>query len=363
MTFSARFIANIIHFATQQGASKKALLDLVDYDFDELLNEQLRVEASVYNRVLEHAIQLTGDNCFGLHLGEYLSLSAAGIVAQISQASATIQEALEHLVAFANLGCQALPFSLEPHGTQWEVSVRPSPLWIQQSPLSVQHTIDSVFVFTLREFHTLTHQKHFPESIHFQRPRPANVREYERVFQCPIHFQQAQNALYLNGRQVAAKIITSDYQLLRILVQHANDKLHVLANQQGLVNTVQQSIIHLVNPQFPSIQQVARTLNMSVRTLQRRLKTEGHTYKSVLDTLKRQFALDYLQKKHLTIQQIADLLDYSEASAFNRSFKRWTGMNPQKYRTQNRVVSPREGRISASPLIQSDHDHHGIMAS
>ena len=66
---------------------------------------------------------------------------------------------------------------------------------------------------------------------------------------------------------------------------------------------------------------LAANLNLSVRTLQRRLKEEGLTYKNVLDELKLQFALDYLKNEALSIKEIAYLLDYAEPSSFIRGFK------------------------------------------
>lgn len=332
MTFSARFVANIIQFASQQGASSQHLLQLTRYDFSELYDENLRVDASIYNQVIEEAVRLTGDPYFGLHMGEYLTLSAAGIVAQISQTSRTIKEALNYMVQFANLGCQSLPFSLEQNEKTWELSAMPNELWLQQSPISVQQTIDGMMVFTLKEFHSLTRQKHQPLAIHFCRKRPKNSIPYERVFKCPIHFNQKKNALILDEKHVAEPIITSDFKLLRILVQHANEKLARIQEEQGFFGIVKQSILNLVKPQFPTIDQVASNLNISVRTLQRKLKAEGYTYKSMLNELRMQFALDYVKNKNLSIQEIAYLLDYSEPSAFNRSFKRWTGKSPLEYR-------------------------------
>jgi len=117
-------------------------------------------------------------------------------------------------------------------------------------------------------------------------------------------------------------------------VQHAREKLATLNLEVGFATIVKQSIINLVKPQFPTIDQVAANLNLSVRTLQRRLKEEGLTYKTVLDELRKQFALDYIKNKALSIKEIAYLLDYAEPSSFIRSFKRWTGVSPNNYRNK-----------------------------
>ncbi len=332
MTFSVRYIANIIHFAAQQGASRRELLAIIGLEMEALNDDSLRLEASIYNRLVERALELTGDLHFGLHLGEYLSLSAAGLITHIVQSSRTIKEALEHLVAFANLGCQALPFQLEEREEDWELSVRPSPLWEKQSPLAVRHTMDAVFYFALRQYYTLTHQKTPPLAIHFNYARPQQFLEYERLFEIPVKFNHSKTALYLDKKQVAAPVITSNYALLQVLVRHAEEQLAAMEVNAGFSYIVKQSIINLVKPQFPTIEQVAANLNISVRTLQRRLQEEGLSYSGILDELRRQFALEYLQNPSLSIKEVAYLLDYADSSAFTRSFKRWTGRSPLSFR-------------------------------
>lgn len=322
MTFSGRFIANIIQVAQQQGADTQVLFAIVNKSIEELCDERCRIEMEVYNKVVETTIQLTKDDLFGLHLGEGLSLSVAGLIAQITQTCSTIKEAMDYMVLFANLGCQALPFKLEQKDRQWALSTLPYQPWVTNSPLAFRHTLDGTMVFTLREFHTLTHQKHYPLAVHFSYKRPNDIEQYERVFKCPILFNQTQNAMYFDAKHLELPIITSDYNLLRILVRYANEKLAMIEQQSGFTSIVRRSILHLVKPQFPTIQQVADNLNISVRTLQRRLKEEEQTYKMVLDNLRQQFAIDYLKNDHLNIQEIAYLLDYSEASTFIRSFKR-----------------------------------------
>ncbi len=331
MQFRARFVANIIQFAAQQGVDKNKLLALTDKSMQELCAEDLMVDAQTYNRIVEQTEVLSGDDLFGLHLGEYLSLSAAGLIVQIAQSSRTVLEALHYMVEYANLGCQALPYQLKELEQEWELSLSPNTSWLEASPIAVRHTMDGNIVFTLREFHTLTRQKHYPNRIHFSYPKPGRFTEYERLFNCPIRFGQPLTAIYLDKKQAQEKVVTSDYRLLQLLIPYAKEKLAAMEGQLGFATIVKQSIINLVKPQFPTIEQVAANLNLSVRTLQRRLKEEALTYKLVLDELKKQFALDYLKNKDLSIKEVTYLLDYAEPSSFVRSFKRWTGETPKTY--------------------------------
>jgi AraC-like DNA-binding protein len=81
-----------------------------------------------------------------------------------------------------------------------------------------------------------------------------------------------------------------------------------------------------------TISNVAEVLAMSTRSLERRLNEEGASYKGVLDELRRELAMQYLNDKTLGVGQIAWLLGYSEVSSFNHAFRRWTSTNPRAVR-------------------------------
>ncbi len=333
MTFSGRFVYHFIDFAAAQGVDRTSLLAHCSVPVEVLLREDYRVSAEVYNRVSERAVSLTGDAYFGLHLGEYLNLSAAGLISQITQTCRTIREALEYCCSFAALGCRALPMVLEERTADYRLRLIPDPLWWEASPVAVRQTVDGLVAFTLREFHTLTHQKYFPLDVHYPGPAPAGAEEYLRVFNCPVRFEQADFAIFFDKVQIELPELTSYYDLLRVLVAHAEEKVRQVESERGYHGIVRKSILHLVQPQFPSLAQVAANLNVSIRTLQRRLRAEGHTYQQILDELRREFALQYLKKPELSIKEIANLLSYADASAFIRSFRRWTQQSPRQYRS------------------------------
>ena len=118
-----------------------------------------------------------------------------------------------------------------------------------------------------------------------------------------------------------------------MLVSHAEEKLQDFSRSNGFYHTVKRSIVNLVRPEFPTIDQVAGHLNMSVRTFQRKLKVEGYSFKELIDELRQEFAIGYLKKEELSVSEIAYLLNYSDASTFIRSFKRWMGVTPREYRS------------------------------
>lgn len=336
MAFRATFVKNIIDFATQRGVSPEEMLRAVDCPQLEALNDEHKFfNRGQYEQLMQTAVAQSQDAHLGLHFGEFMSLSAAGLIAQIVQNSRSVLEALQYTVAFANLGCQELPFQLQELEKSWELALLPNPDWAARYPLSAQQTMDGMMVFTLREFQSITLRKHQPISIHFGYARPGAHSEYQRIFKCPVHLGSSRTALYLAKAHVADEVVAGDYQLLQMLVRYAEQKLETMARQQDLSYRIRKTILNMANPHFPGIREAAANLNLSVRTLQRKLKAEGSTYQELTDDLKKQFALDYLRNEDLSVKAIAYSLDFSEASAFIRSFKRWYGTSPQLYRERH----------------------------
>ncbi|MEQ9186326.1 MAG: AraC family transcriptional regulator ligand-binding domain-containing protein [Cryomorphaceae bacterium] len=334
MHFNGRFVLSLIDFAGQLGADKNELIGLTGLTREALSQEDCRFGQGIYNRVMESAVELTGDPLFGLHSGENLNLAAAGLINQIAQTSSTVEQALLYCCEFANLGCSALPTELHRMGDDYKLTLRPVKAWMDQSTLSVEQTVYGYLAFSVREFQSITRNAHVPKEVWLTCEAPPQPAEVERVTGCSVKFRCAENAIIFDRKHVELPVATSDFELLRILVSHAEEKERSLQNEMGFYGQVKRVVVNLVKPEFPAIEQIAAHLNMSVRTFQRKLKEEGHTYKQLIDELRKEFAINYLKKDALTVSEIAYLLDYADASAFVRSFKRWTKTTPAQFRAQ-----------------------------
>lgn len=332
MTFSGRFLLNMIHFAARQGASATDLLAIAGHAQEDLTEGNRRVEAPVYNAVLEAALSQVPDPLLGLHAGEYFNLGAAGVIAQITQTSTTMLEALQYCCEFSMLGCRAIPLRLEKTGDAYALRMKPDPVWQAQSPEAALHTLEGHLAFSLREYQQLVLGPQPPLRVHLTRPRPESVAEFERVFKAPLYFGQEEGALFFSARQLEAPVITSNYQLLRILVRHAEEQLATVQQRTGTVYQVREAILQLMDFGLPSIEQVAANLHQSVRSLQRRLSAEGSTYQDITEDIRKTLALSYLRQPDLNLTDIAALLGYADSSTFSRSFKRWYGVAPREWR-------------------------------
>ena len=107
-----------------------------------------------------------------------------------------------------------------------------------------------------------------------------------------------------------------------------------MPQEEGGLFSVRRAVAESLRDGEPSLARVAKKLAMSPRTLQRQLNEQGVMFKNLVNDTRRRFALIYLRDRRNALTEIAFLLGDSDASAFNRAFKRWTGLAPSAYRAQ-----------------------------
>ena len=206
MHFNGRFVLNLAQIASYQGADMNNLIELSGKKAGELCLEDCRLGPEAYNLVVESAVEATGDKYFGLHAGENLNLQAAGLIVQIAHTSETVRQALEYCCEFANLGCSALPTALLEKKDHYVLTLTPDPVWLDQSPESVLHTVYGYLAFTIREFQSLTRNKHHPAEVWLTTAPSANIEELHRVLSCPIKFNMDQFAILFSKEHVEEKV-------------------------------------------------------------------------------------------------------------------------------------------------------------
>ena len=171
-----------------------------------------------------------------------------------------------------------------------------------------------------------------PREVQFAHEAPARTSEHLRVFVAPVLFGCASNALVMDREFVERQVPAADPRLYRILKQQAERVLREMPRESDLLAAVRRAIAESMREGDLKLARVIKKISMSPRTLERRLKEDGVVFKKLVDDTRRRFALNYLTDRKRTLTEIAFLLGYSEVSAFNRAFKRWTGSTPLDHR-------------------------------
>src|SRR5262249_48595274 len=171
-----------------------------------------------------------------------------------------------------------------------------------------------------------------PAEVQFAHPAPTDAKEHIRVFGAPVLFSCPTNALVVEREFFERPVPAADKRLYPILRRYLDRVLRDMPREDSLVTAVRRAIGETMRDGDPTLARVAARVATSPRTLQRQLRDHGADFKRLVDDTRHRFALNYLRDAKHTLTEIAYLLGYSEVSAFNRAFKRWTGSTPSDHR-------------------------------
>lgn len=331
LTVAAGLARGLTQFAVSKGASQETLLSRAGIALADLHDQDNRLPFANYVALMRAAKELTGDPALALHYGEFNDFSDISIVGLITLAAETMLDAFTQMNRFAGLvievDCETNRFELKrDDNVIWLIDTRRNP---NDFPELTESTFARMVVGG-RRIGPATLVK----EVQVTHAAPAYRAEYDRVFQMPVKFEAERNALALDYAWLTAKVALQPRYVFGILSDHAEKLLKNLADSKTTRGRVESLLMPLLHTGDVSMDKVAETMAMSRQTLFRKLKDEGTTFEKVLDDLRHSLALHYLNGKKVSISETAYLVGFSEAAAFSRAFKRWTGKSPREMRKQ-----------------------------
>ena len=180
--------------------------------------------------------------------------------------------------------------------------------------------------------------------IELVQPR-SHTKALERYFGCPVVSGASRNAIVFKATDAAIPFVTRNIELLEMLApQFDQDLKDRYPDEDKFTELVRGAIQQRLTGHRPVVDDVARDLHMSARTLQRRLQDLGSSYQKVLDEARHQMARYYLSNSVLELTEAAYLLGYEDANSFARAFRAWEGMPPKNWREAQRATAPNNSR-------------------
>lgn len=173
-----------------------------------------------------------------------------------------------------------------------------------------------------------------PNEVRFQHAAPIDGAEYQRIFRCPVLFEQVDNALVFPKRLLATPLGQADAQVRLMLDAYADRLLGEIRQGRSVLDSARLELSRQLPEMGAGLQQIAGRLALSPRTLQRRLREAGLSFNQLVDETRQQLVLHYLRDPALELAQIAFLVGFSEAGSLARACRRWTGQSPGEYRRQ-----------------------------
>jgi AraC-like DNA-binding protein len=320
--------AGLIEAIKAAGANPHDVLARVAVDSAILANPDGFISVSTFVRILEEAARVSSDECFGLHFGERYNPKNIGSLVYVVLNSPTIAAGIENTARFIKIHNEAAGASLLVEKDRAYLRFSPNELLIHTSR---QHS-EFAMTVALNTLRLMVGSEWAPQEVHFTHQLDAASSEHFRVFCAPIVFGCPANAFVIESDFLKREVPAADPRLYRILKRYLGRVLNEMPREDDLVADVRRLVGEALRDGEPKLLRAAKGVGMSPRLLQRRLKEHGLDFKRMVDDTRHRLALQYIKEQKDTLTQIAFMLGYSDASAFNRAFKRWTGTAPLEYR-------------------------------
>ena len=327
-TIQAKAAEKITRAAAAQGVQAGALYRAVGLNPEVVGDPDARIPFSQIAALYEHGARLSGDETFGLHVGEHVDPTNFDVLGYSVINSPTFGDALDRVVRYNSIWTNGSCFAVESGKEHTSVVY----VYLDDSITERRQDAEMTFAALVVLGRRATNVDWSPGEVRFQHERPIDISEHERIFQCPVFFGAATNEVVFDSKYLSLPIVKADAGLCALIDRHANELLARYPREDSLVERVRTLMKDVLNGGDASLETIAEKLGMSARTLQRKLHALGTSHQELLDEMRKDLALRYLRQPGMAVCEVTYLLGFSESSAFHRAFKRWTGTTPSEFR-------------------------------
>lgn len=281
------------------------------------------------HEILETAVTMSGDPRLALRIGEDIDLAAYGTYGFALMSCPNIGASLEFFLRYGHTFLESSSWLRIGHDDGLILRLE------QTAGTNYQQMLvtESVFSNFRGMSDVLVGGSYEGVRGYFSYPRPAHFDAYEERFSVPMEFDQEYNQIFLPDQWLGQRVRTGDPTTNVLFSQQCEELVNGMTVVDETTAIVRRLLIQSAG-KFLSISEVAEKLHVTERTLRRHLAAEGTDFRTIFDDIKNTLAQNYLRKTSLSVVEVADLLNYAEATNFHRAFQRWNSTTPADYRQQ-----------------------------
>lgn len=322
-TFQLSQLNTLWSLITLYGHDPVPLFGKEDISQTDLADPEVRIPHRTADRLWRHASEILGDPCFGLQAGKVWHPSHAHALGYLWLASSSLKDGIERMVRYSHVLSERNDIRLESTDSGFTI--------ILSDVLRAPYQMDAFFAMALELCRTNYGRDLKPLSVEFMHPSPECSHKYNELFESEVQFESHRDCITFAVHDVERTLLTGNTLLADLNEKTVSRQLRELT-EGGVVRKVESAISRMLAVGTQSDHEVASALNMSTRTLQRKLKEEGTSYRRILDNIRHKLADEYLQDVSIDLLDVAFLLGYSEYSSFSRAYRRWAGVSPRESR-------------------------------
>ena len=319
-----------------QGVSAEALLRGTGLKPDRLNDPQAGMSLAQKIVVYGNAQRLTTRPDVGLRAGARQRLSDFGVYGYALASSPTFGDAVALGVRHVKLAGPVIEKRFRVQGDTAVFEGRDMQALGELLPLVTEYWFSSVLRLA-----TCVLEAPVPSRlIRLPYPRPAHAAAYERAFGCPAQFDTGVLEWHFDAAVLSAPCPNANPITAQLCAQMCERLLRSLPDESALERSIRTACFNSCGD-FPALADMARSLGLSGRTLQRRLTARGRNYQELVDEVRTALASEYLRQTTLSVEEVGQRVGFSEASNFRKAFRKWTGQAPAAYRSVHAGVAQR----------------------
>ena len=329
-------LASIVYgldaYMRSRGADAVEALRRAGLERRDLTDPDRRVPLIHYLELLEICADVVADRQFGLKFGAQYEPRHAGVVGNVALASRTIGEALEMMGRYLPTMVDATVHGVEvSDGIAFVYSYYIDPLM-----MSYRQKADWAIAFACNVMRVGLGDPHWlPQEVllpQLAEETPAERRVRSEIMGDRIRVGHPWAGIRFDASWLKRPMATADVMIESLMRHYGDLRLAALPEQRDEIEQLRREIARTLIKGETGIEQLAKATGTSPRTLQRRLRDAGVNYSELQNDVRKALALNLLENETLALAEIAFSLGYSDVSAFNHAFRRWTGQSPGDYR-------------------------------
>ena len=317
------------HLLKTKGFSRQQALSSIDISPETLEDPNGLISYAHYKQLILNAIELTGDTALGLEFGKSLNFTSSGALSMGVWACSNFMEAINltrRIVTVLNPG---IVYTLDTDDEFLNVSILESLPWGDTATFMVDVTFGFI-AYAIHHFDPSISKRTIYTCRHDATP---NATHYKDQLGGDVIFNADKNSISIPLDFCHRPLPFSNSRAVKQAEEYLEGKTAEINNLNNLLVYPIKLMLNSSVGKALTLEDVAESFHISPRTLNRRLKDAGTSFKDIVTEIRHERAVKYLKETTLSIEDIAYNLGYQDTSNFSKAFKTWTGMTPSQYRS------------------------------
>lgn len=344
--FRTRYIYKLLCLIQEQGFDVSSFYESIELT-PQKVRQQVETSRQQYEKIHFDIIDQIDIPGLGLVVGSRITLTDLSLAGLAFMFSSDLEKGIKRWIRFQELSDPPHTYVFYQNDDQSIIRATPHLTLFQETVQRTRFAIEE----SLAEWSAIGEMFGRPfgwfDEVHLSYPEPNYSDLYDQQLKCPIKFNQPCCQFIFSSELLSLPMRLGDKDIAQILEFKCAALIKSSRGQDELVYTIQ-TILMSDSEKYIHIGEVANALNVSERTLRRRLTAQGTTFKDIAFNYRMNMASEYLLSTKLPISTVSDMVGYSDTANFFRAFRQFTDMTPDQYRNNGEAVHSQNGLVATN---------------